>query len=206
MLQCRGYMAPEYINRGLITTKSDIFSLGVIIIEIVTGHRNYPDENCPDQTPQEFIDLAWKLINFNFQDGITFFRDFVWFEEDWKRLNSQQFKISLNPLSNKPLKKWSYSFPSVVILTFVILQVLKKWRNRLQKTTSDEELYYYQQIRRCIQIGLVCVDLDRSKRPTTSQIIKMLHVESVDLSRRKRVRSLTNKGLIIVGINHCASE
>jgi len=37
------------------------------------------------------------LINFNFQDGITFFRDFVWFEEDWKRLNSQQLKISLNP-------------------------------------------------------------------------------------------------------------
>ncbi|XP_039806607.1 uncharacterized protein LOC120670545 isoform X3 [Panicum virgatum] len=111
-----GYMAPEYINKGLITTKSDVFSLGVIIIEIVTGHRNYPDENCPDQTPQ----------------------------------------------------------------------VIKKWRNRLQKTTSDEELYYYQQIRRCIQIGLVCVDLDGSKRPTTSQIIKMLHVESADLSGRKR--------------------
>jgi len=64
----------------------------------------------------------------------------------------------------------------------------------------------YQQIRRCIQIGLVCVDPDRSKRPTTSQIIKMLHVESVDLSGRKRVRSLTKKGLIIAGINHCASE
>jgi len=91
-------------------------------------------------------------------------------------------------------------------LIFFILQVIKKWRNRLQKTTSDEELYYYQQIRRCIQIGLVCVDLDGSKRPTTSQIIKMLHVESVDLSGRKRVRSLTKKGLIIAGINHCASE
>ncbi|PVH47650.1 hypothetical protein PAHAL_4G107500 [Panicum hallii] len=115
-----GYMAPEYINRGLITTKSDIFSLGVIIIEIVTGHRDYPDEN--GVSPQEFIDL-----------------------------------------------------------------VLKKWRNRLQKTASYKELYYYQQIRSCIQIGLVCVGLDRSKRPTTSQIIKMLHVESVDLRGSKRV-------------------
>jgi len=51
-----GYMAPEYINKGLITTKSDIFSLGVIIIEIVTGHRDYPDEN--GVSPQEFIDLV----------------------------------------------------------------------------------------------------------------------------------------------------
>ena len=56
LLPCRGYMAPEYINRGLITTKSDIFSLGVIIIEIVTGHRDYPDEN--GVSPQEFMDLV----------------------------------------------------------------------------------------------------------------------------------------------------
>ncbi|XP_072149319.1 cysteine-rich receptor-like protein kinase 40 isoform X2 [Setaria viridis] len=50
-----GYMAPEYINRGLITTKSDIFSFGVIIIEIVTGHRDYPDET--EISSQEFIEL-----------------------------------------------------------------------------------------------------------------------------------------------------
>jgi len=29
-----GYMAPEYINQGIISPKADIFSLGVIIIEI----------------------------------------------------------------------------------------------------------------------------------------------------------------------------
>ena len=49
-------MAPEYINKGLITTNSDVFSLGVIIIEIVTGHRDYPDEN--GVSPQEFMDLV----------------------------------------------------------------------------------------------------------------------------------------------------
>ncbi|CAM0908696.1 unnamed protein product [Alopecurus aequalis] len=38
----RGYMAPEYIDRGIISMKADIFSLGVIIIEIMTGHRDYP--------------------------------------------------------------------------------------------------------------------------------------------------------------------
>ncbi|WVZ79687.1 hypothetical protein U9M48_027239 [Paspalum notatum var. saurae] len=51
-----GYMAPEYINRGLISTKSDIFSLGVIILEIVTGHRDYPDET--GIPSQEFIELV----------------------------------------------------------------------------------------------------------------------------------------------------
>lgn len=42
-LGCRGYMAPEYLNKGIITIKADIFSLGVIIIEIIAGHKNYPD-------------------------------------------------------------------------------------------------------------------------------------------------------------------
>ena len=76
IVACRGYMAPEYINRGLITTKSDIFSLGVIIIEIVTGHRDYPDEN--GVSPQEFIGHVWRLINFNFQDGHFLRACLVW--------------------------------------------------------------------------------------------------------------------------------
>ncbi|XP_065879013.1 cysteine-rich receptor-like protein kinase 10 [Euphorbia lathyris] len=32
-----GYMAPEYIRRGHFSTKSDVFSFGVLILEIVSG-------------------------------------------------------------------------------------------------------------------------------------------------------------------------
>lgn len=34
-------MAPEYL-RGVITFKTDIYSLGVIIIEILTGQKTDP--------------------------------------------------------------------------------------------------------------------------------------------------------------------
>uniref|UniRef100_A0A0E0IRZ3 Protein kinase domain-containing protein n=1 Tax=Oryza nivara TaxID=4536 RepID=A0A0E0IRZ3_ORYNI len=50
-----GYMAPEYLANGLISTKSDIFSLGVIIIEVITGHRNYP-RICTRESFQHFIE------------------------------------------------------------------------------------------------------------------------------------------------------
>ena len=35
-----GYMAPEYIKHGEFSVKSDVFSFGVIILEIVCGRRN----------------------------------------------------------------------------------------------------------------------------------------------------------------------
>ncbi|MBC2899794.1 hypothetical protein CFC21_112614, partial [Triticum aestivum] len=37
----RGYLPPEYIDGEIISIKSDIFSLGVVIIKIVTGPKGY---------------------------------------------------------------------------------------------------------------------------------------------------------------------
>ncbi|KAJ4888447.1 putative cysteine-rich receptor-like protein kinase 39 [Raphanus sativus] len=36
----RGYMAPEYMNCGEISAKSDVFSFGVVLLEIISGKRN----------------------------------------------------------------------------------------------------------------------------------------------------------------------
>ncbi|KAG6489451.1 hypothetical protein ZIOFF_050720 [Zingiber officinale] len=35
-----GYMSPEYIKNGIYSVKSDIFSFGVLILEIITGKKN----------------------------------------------------------------------------------------------------------------------------------------------------------------------
>ncbi|KAB1201324.1 G-type lectin S-receptor-like serine/threonine-protein kinase SRK [Morella rubra] len=35
-----GYMGPEYAMEGLYSIKSDVFSFGVLSIEIITGIRN----------------------------------------------------------------------------------------------------------------------------------------------------------------------
>lgn len=36
-----GYMAPEYAIRGFMTAKIDVFSFGVLILEIISGRKNY---------------------------------------------------------------------------------------------------------------------------------------------------------------------
>ncbi|CAL4984853.1 unnamed protein product [Urochloa decumbens] len=49
-----GYQPPEYIDRGEISDKFDIFSLGIIMIRILSGPKGYP--KCLDISSEEFID------------------------------------------------------------------------------------------------------------------------------------------------------
>lgn len=49
-------MAPEYICGSIISTMADIYSLGVIIIEIITGHKFGPSGN--EIFGRDFIELV----------------------------------------------------------------------------------------------------------------------------------------------------
>ena len=40
MFICSGYMAPEYAMHGQFSVKSDVFSFGVLVLEIVSGQKN----------------------------------------------------------------------------------------------------------------------------------------------------------------------
>ncbi|KAJ8513175.1 hypothetical protein OPV22_003609 [Ensete ventricosum] len=56
-----GYMAPEYAMHGFFSVKSDVFSYGVLIIEIVTGQKN-----SGHQGSGRFLDLlgyVWRHWN-----------------------------------------------------------------------------------------------------------------------------------------------
>ncbi|XP_050363586.1 receptor-like serine/threonine-protein kinase SD1-8 [Argentina anserina] len=57
-----GYMSPEYAMGGLFSEKSDVFSFGVIILEIISGKKNIPYFES-DQDSLNLLGNAWNLWN-----------------------------------------------------------------------------------------------------------------------------------------------
>ncbi|CAM0884819.1 unnamed protein product [Alopecurus aequalis] len=52
-----GYMAPEYMMRGNYSVKSDAFSFGVMVLEIVTGRKNSKDNS---QQSEDLLTTVWE--------------------------------------------------------------------------------------------------------------------------------------------------
>ncbi|VAI93738.1 unnamed protein product [Triticum turgidum subsp. durum] len=92
-----GYCAPEYLHKGKMSFKSDMYSLGIIIIELVTGEKEIRSDNN---------------------------------------------------------------------------NVLRRWRHRWKKTGKETPLAY-QQVAKCLEIGLLCHEIEPTKRP---YIWHMIHV------------------------------
>jgi serine/threonine protein kinase len=55
----RGYLSPEYASFGHISTAIDIFSFGIVILEIISGRKNI-DFRKPEG---QHILLQWVHIN-----------------------------------------------------------------------------------------------------------------------------------------------
>lgn len=43
-----GYMAPEYLMHGHLSEKADVFSFGVVVLELISGQKNSKFNRDPD--------------------------------------------------------------------------------------------------------------------------------------------------------------
>ncbi|KAK7316472.1 hypothetical protein VNO77_35530 [Canavalia gladiata] len=56
-----GYMAPEYLVRGQLTDKADVYSFGVLVLEILSGRKN----NVFREDSSTLLQTVWKLYQAN---------------------------------------------------------------------------------------------------------------------------------------------
>ncbi|XVF57728.1 hypothetical protein PTKIN_Ptkin07bG0005900 [Pterospermum kingtungense] len=62
-----GYCAPEYLTSGKLTVKSDIFSFGVVLLELITGRRAFDDSR--DREERFLVEWARPKL----KDGMKIF-------------------------------------------------------------------------------------------------------------------------------------
>ncbi|KAI7755433.1 hypothetical protein M8C21_019912 [Ambrosia artemisiifolia] len=53
-----GYMAPEYAMHGQFSVKSDVFSYGVLVLEMITGQKNQCFKN--GESIEDLLSFAWE--------------------------------------------------------------------------------------------------------------------------------------------------
>ncbi|KAJ4834657.1 hypothetical protein Tsubulata_035077, partial [Turnera subulata] len=64
---CQGYLAPEYACTGNLTDKSDVFSFGVVLLELITGRR--PVDRTKSCLDESIVDWARPLLKQCLEDG-----------------------------------------------------------------------------------------------------------------------------------------
>ncbi|MED6205660.1 hypothetical protein PIB30_019782 [Stylosanthes scabra] len=58
-----GYMAPEYAMRGYLSVKTDVFSFGILVLELISGRKNHDVQFGAEKA--DLLNYAWIL----YQEG-----------------------------------------------------------------------------------------------------------------------------------------
>ncbi|KAK1556180.1 hypothetical protein Q3G72_000137 [Acer saccharum] len=88
-----GYMAPEYAMHGQFSVKSDVFSFGVLILELISGQKNTCFRN--GGSVEDLLSCAWKY----WRDGTALNLDHNSRETDVSQSKSEVKPLSVNEAS-----------------------------------------------------------------------------------------------------------
>ena len=159
ILSLRGYMSPEYINRGKLTDKADVFSFGILMIEVITGKINHSQPENPV--------LHMVLVSTSHP-----FKNYV---NCWP---SCTCKISIFVRGRKEETR---CLPKIFLLSLLSVQVWNLYlSNRMSEAVDPvlEGSFPVEKATRLLHIALLCGQASDELRPSMSKVVKMLRDDS----------------------------
>ncbi|CAN6284362.1 unnamed protein product [Urochloa humidicola] len=84
----RGYMPPEYANKGVFSGKTDVFSFGSLLLEILSGKRNGTSYSSGESKNLTLHEYAWNLM-FAENELVNLIHPSLYSEEPSRRLGNQ---------------------------------------------------------------------------------------------------------------------
>lgn len=160
-------MAPEYAFHGEFSVKSDVFSLGVVILEIVSGKRNRGFNHTSSyHTLLEQVKYPYYFPSF-----------FLFF-----------MKRAVMDIEN--------CFPSQAWLLWEENRGLELMDRCYMSSVVES------QVKRCIQVGLLCVQNVADERPLMQSVVLMLSCGDAVLPRPKKPAFFLHSSSSSVSLEH----
>jgi serine/threonine protein kinase len=162
-MDCSGYMAPEYAMNGYLSAKTDVFSFGILVLEIVSGRKNIDQH-----VDEEKIDLL------NYVSTPVLVRFF----------GRKNLCLTLRSIV-RFLQKLTGDCVAVLNLLKLCIQTWKLFEEGRSLEIVDPSMpdWDTEQALLCIQLGLLCCQVVVPDRPDMHSVHLMLSSDSFTLPK-----------------------
>ncbi|KAK7310455.1 hypothetical protein RJT34_07998 [Clitoria ternatea] len=129
----KGYIAPEYLEEGIVTTKMDVYAFGVVLLELITSKDSMI---LPDGREVMLHAMVVNLVGKeNEAEEVSLFVDPSLTGNSEKVCALQIVKLSLACLSQEPAER-----PNMVEIVSVLLKIYTNYLDQIIPTSINNSL------------------------------------------------------------------
>ncbi|PSR85452.1 LRR receptor-like serine/threonine-protein kinase [Actinidia chinensis var. chinensis] len=194
-----GYLAPEYAIRGQLTRKADVYSFGVLLVEIVSGRCN-TNSRLPVEEKyllertwnlyerRELVGLVDALLNgdFDAEEACRFLKIGLLCTQDTQKLRPSMSSVVKMLTGEVDINENEITKPAL-ISDFMDFKTWNLYERRELVGLVDALLngdFDAEEACRFLKIGLLCTQDTQKLRPSMSSVVKMLTGE-VDINENE---------------------